>query len=94
MRTRLLTALFVLSASAAAHAQTAGTTFPNNQDPSTTPAEQSMQEVGGPGGKNIAVVVQQKVKPVPPAPAPAATRHRQTLVKTRSTRPATAAAKP
>jgi hypothetical protein len=88
VRTLLTTALLTLSLGAAAQAQTAGTTFPNNQDPSTTSAEQSMQEVGGAGGKQAAVVVQEKVKPVP---QPTSVHHHKV---TRTTSPKPASSKP
>ncbi len=60
-------------AASAADAQTAGTVFPNNQDPSNTPAEQSMQAIGGPSNK-AGVAVQ---NPTPAAGKPASAVPRQ-----------------
>jgi hypothetical protein len=79
------------SLSGLARAQTTGTVFPNNQDPSNTPAEQSMQEVGGPSS-HIGVDVQDQVKPVPANPATLTTHRRRTVVKTRAAKPASSAA--
>ncbi len=87
MRTRLAVVLFSASLSGLAHAQTAGTTFPNNQDPSNTPAEQSMQEVGGPSN-HTGVDVQGQVKPAPATSPASTTHHFRTVVKTKATRPA------
>ncbi len=93
MRTFLAIVIFTASVGGAAHAQTAGTVFPNNQDPSATPAEQSMQQVGGPSDQ-IGVVVQEKVKPAPAHPKAAATHRRKTVVKTKSSSPPTSTAAP
>ncbi len=83
MRTLLTAFLFMASLSGLARAQTAGTIFPNNQDPSNTPAEQSMQEVGGPSN-HIGVDVQDQVKPVLANPLRSMTHRRKTVVKTRA----------
>ena len=69
MRIFILALVATALAASAADAQTAGTVFPNNQDPSNTPAQQSMQEIGGPSNKT-GVVVQD---PAPAANKPAPT---------------------
>ncbi len=87
VRTLLAVVLFSASLSGLARAQTAGTTFRNNQDPSNTPAEQSMQAVGGPS-HHAGVNVQGRVKPVPNTPSASTTHHLRTVIKTTAAKPA------